>query len=563
MLRNLSIRDFAIVDRLELEFAPGFTALTGETGAGKSILIEALALVLGERADALAVRQGAERAEVSAEFDLAGDARLAAWLGSNELGAADGTCLMRRTIDRTGRSRAFINGRAATLAQLREVGEFLVDIHGQHQHQSLLRANTQRDLLDAFGGLRAVADEVARAHAEWKERRERRARFERDAHALAAERAELEERVRELEALGFSAAEWDALSAEQARLAHGTSLAEAAQFALDVLAEGDECGLSRVNRVIARLEDLVEHDPRLRGILEVLQPAQAHLQEAGYALRRYGERLEIDPRRLQEVEQRLGAVHAMARRYHVDPPRLAEVLEQARGRLEALGAGGDLKALREGEAAAGAACLAQAKVLSAGRASAARQLSEQVSAAMQKLAMAGGRFEVALDALGEITRDGAEAVEMRVAAHKGMAPQPLSSVASGGELSRLSLALQTVATQSAQVPTLIFDEVDAGIGGRVAEIVGRMLRQLGKRHQVMCITHLPQVAASADHQWQVGKESVDGTVLTRVAVLDGQRRVEEIARMLGGIRITDTTRQHAAEMLGVKDPPAARRAGSS
>ena len=553
MLRSLSIRDFAIVDRLDLEFAPGFTALTGETGAGKSILIEALALALGERADAVTVRQGAERAEVSAEFDAANEGLLARWLADNGLAGDEGACLMRRSVERAGgRSRAFINGRAATLAQLREVGELLVDIHGQHQHQSLLRAAAQRELLDAYAGLGTLADAVAAAHREWIECRERRSRLEQDSDRLAAERAELEWQVRELETLGFGEAEWETLGAEHGRLTHGTSLAEATQFALDALAEGEQCGLSRVNHVILRLESLREHDPRLGEILDLLRPAQAQLQEAGSALRRYGERLDIDPRRLREVEQRLEAIHAAARRHRVPPERLTEILSGAKARLEALRAVGDLDTLRAAEKEAHRACLAQARRLSAGRVTAAKRLGEQVTEAMQKLAMAGGRFEVALEALDEVSRDGLEAVELRVAAHKGVTPQPLSKVASGGELSRLSLAIQTVVSQIARVPTLIFDEVDAGIGGRAAEIVGRMLKQLGRHHQVMCVTHLPQVAAAADYQWQVSKGTANGAVASRVAVLNDAQRVEEVARMLGGIRITETTRRHAAEMLGVK-----------
>ena len=559
MLRSLTIRDFAIVDRLELEFAPGFTALTGETGAGKSILIEALALALGDRADALAVRDGAERAEISAEFDPAGNARLAQWLEHNALDADDGACLMRRVVDRAGRSRGFLNGRAVTLAQLREAGELVVEIHGQHEHQSLLRAAAQRELLDAYGELEALADDVARAFSDWGLRREQRLRFERDTGALAAEREELEERVHELKALAFSAAEWEALAVERSRLAHGARLAEAAQHALEALSEGDESGLSRVNRVIALLEDVADYDPALGEVLENLRPAQAQLQEAAYALRRYGERLEIDPARLREVELRLDAVHAAARKHRVDPVRLPGLLESTRARLGELGADCDLDQLRRVEDDAYAACIARAKTLSARRGTAAERLSRQVTDAMQELAMAGGRFEAALVPLEAIARHGLESVELRVAAHAGVAPQPVSRVASGGELSRLSLALQTVASRAARVPTLIFDEIDAGIGGRVAEIVGRMLKRLGERHQVLCVTHLPQVAAAADHQWQVSKAAKKGAIQSRVVALDHEQRVEEIARMLGGVKITDTTRRHAAEMLG--DGPARSATG--
>lgn len=553
MLRSLSIRDFVIVDRMDLEFSSGFTVLSGETGAGKSILIDALALVLGERADPLVVGEGADRAEVSAEFDVGGRSDLAHWLSANDFADEEGACLVRRVIDSSGRSRGFINGRAATLAQLREAGEFLVDIHGQHQHQSLLRAVAQRELLDAFGGLTEQAERMMAAYREWQQRRERRIAFENNAAAFAAEREQLEWQAREIDALKFAADEWHSLVAEHARLVHAASLIEAAQYALEVLSEAEDSTLSQVNAVIARLNHLLEYDAQLKEILDVLEPVQIQLQESAYALRRYGERFDHDPRRLREAEQRLEAVHSVARKYRVSPEQLPEMLERARARLSELESGGDPDALRRLEHEAHVSCVAEAKRLSSARKKAAGKLSEQVTAAMQKLAMAGGAFAVAVNTLEEPTQHGLEQVEFLVSAHKGMTPQPLAKVASGGELSRLSLAIQTVASQVAHVPTLIFDEVDAGIGGRVAEIVGHMLKQLGMRHQVLCITHLPQVAASADHQWQVNKTTTNGKVLSRVTVLDEIQRVEEIARMLGGVKITETTRKHAAEMLGAKN----------
>ena len=549
MLRSLSIRDFVIVDRMDLEFASGFTVLTGETGAGKSILIDALALVLGERGDAVVVRQAAERAEISAEFDAGAIKELSRWLEVNELADDEGVCLMRRVIDGSGRSRGFINGRAATLAQLREAGEFLVDIHGQHEHQSLLRAGAQRELLDGFGGLAEQAGRVAETYRDWQRRREHRVAYETNAAALAAEREQLEWQVRELAALNFTADEWQTLIAEHARLAHAASLIEAAQYGLEALSEGEGSSLSQVNGVIARLSHLLEYDARLKGILDVLEPAQVQLQEAVYALRHYGERLDVDPQRLREVEQRLDAVHSAARKYRVSPEQLPEMLEKAKARWAELGASGDPDAMRKLEEEAHAACMGEAKQLSAWRKKAAKKLSEQVTEAMQKLAMSGGTFDMVLNSTEEPTSHGLEQVEFLVSVHKGMSPQPLAKVASGGELSRLSLAIQTVTSQVAEVPTLIFDEVDAGIGGRVAEIVGKMLKQLGRKHQVMCITHLPQVAASADQQWQVTKSDANGRVSSRVTVLEDRQRVEEIARMLGGVKITETTRKHAAEML--------------
>ena len=553
MLRSLSIRDFVIVDRLELEFPPGFTVLTGETGAGKSILIDALAMVLGERADAIVVRGGAERAEISAEFGVDARPDIARWLGDNDLTGDDGALLMRRMIESTGRSRGFINGHAATLAQLRELGERLVDIHGQHQHQSLGRAAAQRELLDSYGGLADAAGKVAELCRALQRRRESRIAFETNAAAFAAEREQLEWQARELESLKFSADEWPELTAEHSRLAHAASLIEAAQLAIEALSEGDRSSLAQLNAVLSRLNALLEYDSRLKEILELLEPARVQLQEAAYALRHYGERLDLDPQRLHAVEGRLDAIHTAARKYRVPPAELPVKLEAAKARLLELGEGGNAEALRRLEDEAHAAGVAEARKLSAGRRKAAKKLSEQVTAAMQELAMTGGQFDVELRAETELSAHGLETVEFLVSAHKDMALQPLAKVASGGELSRLSLAVQTVVSRVAQVPTLIFDEVDAGIGGRVAEIVGRMLKQLGGRHQVMCITHLPQVAAAADQQWQVTKTTANGKVLSRVTVLDRSQRVEEIARMLGGVKITETTRKHAAEMLGIKN----------
>ncbi len=549
MLRSLCIRDFVIVDRVDLEFEEGFTVLTGETGAGKSILIDALAMVLGQRADADVVRQGAEKAEISAEFDAGA---LHAWLNDNDLTGDDDSCLVRRVIDGGGRSRAFINGRGVTLAQLREAGEFLIDIHGQHEHQSLLRPAAQRSLLDAYGGLGDMAQAVAAAWRRSQEIRQNLTLLETNAAAFAAEREQLEWQVRELDALRFSPAEWQELQAEHARLAHAQSLIEGTQIAAELLSEGDHAGLAQLAAVSSGLDRLLEYDARLKEIVDVIASAQAQAQEAAYMLRDYQQRLDIDPRRIREVEQRLDAVHASARKYRATPETIPDALDRARARLDQLGGNDDLEALRVRVAEAHAAFLAEAGKLSAGRGKAAKALSAKVTAAMQTLALAGGSFEVALTRLPEGKSSGLEQVEFLVSAHKGIAARPLAKVASGGELSRISLAIQAATSEIALVPTLIFDEVDAGIGGRVAEIVGQMLKKLGSKHQVMCITHLPQVAASADSQWQVTKSTSGGKVVSRVVALDDKQRVEEIARMLGGVKITETTRRHAAEMLGVK-----------
>ncbi len=552
MLQRLTITDFVIVERLELEFGRGFTVLTGETGAGKSILVDALALTLGERAEAIAVREGAARADITAEFDISGNRALSGWLADCDLGGDEGMCLLRRVVESSGRSRGFINGHPATAAQLREAADYLVDIHGQHQHQSLSRPATQRALLDAHGGLEAQAALVADLWRTWSRRREERLAFEGNAAAIQAERERLEWQAQDLEALKLQPGEWAAVGVEHARLAHAASLIEAAQAGVETLSEGEGAALEQVNAVIAKLLPLLQHDPRLRDILDALEPAQIQLQEAASALRRYAERTDLDPQRLREVEQRLEALHGAARKYRVDPDALPTLAEHTRERLAELGAGGDPETLRKREAEAEAACREAARKLTAGRRKAAKKLADAVTAGMQELAMQGGVFEVALEPLDAPAAHGSEQVEFRVAPHPGVTPQPVAKTASGGELSRLSLVIQTALSRVARVPTLIFDEVDVGIGGRVAEIVGRMLRELGERHQVMCITHLPQVAATAERQWQVSKLTRGGKVSTAVVALDAAARVEEIARMLGGVKITETTRRHAAEMLGVE-----------
>jgi DNA repair protein RecN (Recombination protein N) len=549
MLLSLSIRDFVIVERLDLEFTRGFTALTGETGAGKSILIDALSMVLGERAEATLVREGCEKAEVTAAFTVERAPAVRRMLEEAELADEDG-CLLRRVIDASGRSRAWVNGRPATVQQLKDVGELLVDIHGQHAHQSLLRAPAQRDLLDGYAGAGEAARAVAEAWRAWQAARQARRSAEGDAAAIAREREQLEWQLGELEALNFRADEWEELQSEHRRLAHAASLIEAVDFALQTLSEEEISVSSLVATVQSRLSAMVEYDAALKEVLDTLEPAQIQLQETVYGLRHYQQRLDLDPQRLREVEARLDAVLTASRKYKVSPERLPALREQAASRLAELSLSLDAEALARREAETRAGFMATAKKLSTQRTKAARELSKKVTAAMQTLAMQGGSFEIALSPLEEGAAHGMEQVEFLVAGHAGSAARPLAKVASGGELSRISLAIQTVTTEVAQVPTLIFDEVDSGIGGGVAEIVGRMLRALGAGHQVMCVTHLPQVAAAAENQWQVSKRQVNGQVTSSVQPLAASARVEEIARMLGGIKITETTLRHAAEMLG-------------
>ena len=548
MLRHLAIRDFVIVDRLELEFAAGFGALTGETGAGKSILIDALALALGERADAGVVRAGCDKADVAATFDITALPAVGAWLAANDLDAED-DLILRRVLDAGGRSRGYINGSPATAQQLREVGEFLVDIHGQHAHQSLLRADAQRALLDSHAGLTAEAQQVAATWRAWRAARQALEDAASGVEALAREREQLEWQVRELDALAFTSDEWAELEVEHRRLGHAASLIEGAQYALDVLADGEAACAGQVDGVAARLDGLASYDPALQEVAGLLQSAQAELGEAISTLRRYADRVDLDPARLAEVERRMEAVLASARKYRVQPGELPGLLADWQQRLAALDASADLAGLAAKADAAQAEYHRLATQLSAGRQRVAGEMGVAVSALMQQLALASGRFEVALLRLAEGTVNGLEQVEFRVGGLAGQEAKALAKVASGGELSRISLAIQVLTSRSASVPTLIFDEVDVGIGGGVAEIVGRLLRELGGERQVLCVTHLPQVAARAEWQWQVSKETRDGVTLSAIQPLAEDQRIREIARMLGGVEVTDITLAHASELL--------------
>ncbi len=553
MLRSLQIRDFVIVDRLDLDFSTGFGALTGETGAGKSILLDALSLALGGRAETGVVRGGQARAEICAEFDLPTSPGVAGWLAEQGIDTEEGGLLLRRVVEAGGRSRAWINGTSATLAQLRSLGDALADIHGQHAHHALLRADAQRQMLDELGGASSQADAVAGAWRHWREAHEARRHAESDAERLGHERDLLAWQVQELDALDFEFEGWQELNQEQARLAHATSLLEGAHQAHQALSESEPGLVSELERLAARLSDLSAYDDSLGAFAELLQSAAIQADEAAHGLQRYAERQDLDPARLQEIDDRIGLVTEMARKYRVTPEALPALLAAQRTRLEGLEAAADPARLAQAEAAAREAYDRAAEGLSATRAATAARLSREVSEAMQSLAMAGGRFEVGLHPEPAGSAHGSERVEFLVAGSPGQPLRPLGKVASGGELSRIGLAIQVIASSAGAAPTLIFDEVDVGIGGRVAEIVGQMLRRLGRERQVLCVTHLPQVAAQADWQWSIAKEVRDGETLSSVRSLDSEGRVEEIARMLGGVEITQTTREHAGEMLSRRD----------
>jgi DNA repair protein RecN (Recombination protein N) len=546
MLRTLHIRDFVIVDQADIHFGPGFTVFSGETGAGKSILIDALALTLGERADAGVLREGAARADISAVFDT--PAHLLPWLAERELDAED-ELVLRRVVDPQGRSRAFINGVPATVAQLRELGENLVDIHGQHAHQSLLRPDAQRELLDTHGGHAGLGNTAAQAWKQWRALIKQLESAERDSATLEAERERLQWQAGELDRLGPHAGEWETLQGEHTRLAHAQSLLEGAAQSIGALDGEDDSAHSRVVAALHTLQQLLRHDPALQGVHDELESARIAIAEAVSDLNNYVSKVELDPARLAKAEERLGAIFETARKFKTEPEALPALRESLRAQLAEMEAASDIQALRAQAGAAQADYEKAAGKLSAARRKTAKELGKLVSDAMQALAMQGGRFEVAV-AEGSPSAHGADEVEFLVAGHAGTTPRALSKVASGGELSRISLALSVIASRAARVPTLIFDEVDSGVGGAVAEVVGRLLGELGQRHQVLCVTHLPQVAARAGAHYQVSKAEKKGTTQSRIAELDADARIEEVARMLGGIKITDTTRQHAREMLG-------------
>ncbi len=548
MLLTLSISDFVLVEQLSLEFGPGFAVLTGETGAGKSILLDALALVLGERADAGVVREGATRAEVAAEFAPPPDSGLGDWLQENDLAGDDDVLLMRRVVEAGGRSRGFINGRPATAQQLKAAGEFLVDIHGQHAHYSLLKASEQRRLLDSFAGSAELARETADAWRVWRDAATRRETAESHAGEQDAERERLTWIEQELAGLDFTLDGWQSLQEEHTRLAHAADLLGGAQSACDTL-DADEAGVLHRLRVLrGSLADLAAIDAALNEPLALLESATETLHEAARELNRYADRVELDPQALELAEQRIAAVQSAARKIRLRPEDIPEHLAETRAQLRQLGAATDLAALAQAEAAAQKAYQQQAGALSKQRRSAAARLDVAVSAAMQQLSMQGGRFEAALIA-GNPAVFGLEDIEFRVSPHAGQGVKPLAKTASGGELSRIGLALQTVLSGTSGAPTLLFDEVDSGIGGGVAEIVGRLLAELGSTRQVLCVTHLPQVAARAMRHYQVSKANCAGKAVSSVVVLGHGERVEEIARMLGGVKLTDATRAHAEEML--------------
>ncbi len=545
MLRLLNVRDFVIVEEAEISFSTGFTVFSGETGAGKSILIDALSLALGARGDTGLLRTGAERAEITAVFET--PAALHDWLQERDFDPSD-DLVLRRIIDNQGRSKAYVNGVPANLGMLRELGAQLVDIHGQHAHQGLLMPSNQRDMLDQQGRLTDQVRDTREAWQAWRQADDALQAAQRNADTVQQERERLMWQLEELEKLSPKQGEWEQISNEQSRLAHGQTLLEGCSRTVGLLDDEAGSALTALNAAAQQIEQLLRHDGQLQSVLEALESARISAGEAVSDLNSYLDRLELDPQALAQAERRVHDLFEAARKFHVEPEALPQLQESLNAELAATEAAIDLDALQARVAAAEQAYHVAADRLSKARAETAKRLAKEVTDAMQELAMQGGAFDIILEPAAPGPH-GKEAVEFRVAGHAGTLPRPLAKVASGGELARLSLALSVIASQAAQVPTLIFDEVDTGIGGAVAEVVGRLLHQLGSRHQVLCVTHLPQVAARGNHHFQVRKSSADGSTVSDISLLDETGRVDEVARMLGGMTITDTTRRHASEML--------------
>ena len=563
MLTSIQVRNFAIIDEAEIEFEPGMTVLTGETGAGKSILVDALGLVLGERGGTGLVRTGAKRAEFTAAFDLSGLPQASEWLEEQMLDLDD-ECILRRVIAADGRSRAFINGNSVPLQSLKSLGELLLDIHGQHFHQSLVRRDVQRNLLDYYGGLVDLSVATSSAYAEWQTLAEQLEALETESADRDARLELIRFQLGELVALDLGDEEHAALSEERNRLKNSGRLAEGVSHALNALYDGDPANAQAlIANAVNTIESLAAVDPSLSPMLAALQEANIHVADAADSLGRYAESLDMDPARQNVVEERLDAIAALARKHRAEPESLGEV----RGNLEATLA--DLEnaeqlgaELNEQVAAAEDHFRQSASRLSAGRKKSAQRFSAAVSDAMHDLGMPGGVFDVAIDEASTPRASGVDDIDYLISANPGQAPMPLSKVASGGELSRMSLAIQVIASAGSNIPTMVFDEVDSGVGGGVAEMVGLRLRELGQTRQVFCVTHLPQVASLGENHFRIIKVSDGQSTRTAIKGLNDDERVEEISRMLGGVEITQRTRDHAAEMLsaGSRDRATEKRA---
>lgn len=551
MLLALSLRDFVIVEQLNLDFQNGFTVLTGETGAGKSITLDALALLLGDKADYGQIRNGASEAQLSALFDISELPHLTHDLRQQGLLDDDSTELsIRRIIDVKGKSRSFINNQTATLAQLKNIGSQLIDIHGQNAHHSLNQENAQRHLLDAFSGSLDLVAQTQSHYQAWQNAQRALNDAQTQTENLAIERERLEWQLNELEQLNLETGEWKILNQSHDSLAHAAELLQAANEA-QMLVDGEDGTQKQIFKCQRVLNKLSEIEPRFVECLNLLTSVEAELGEVSHLIGNVLNSVEINPHELASQEERMHQLMSAARKYRVEPEMLPEKLTEIQNALQDLEAAADIEALQKQVTQAENAYMQIAQQLSAQRHQAAQKLAAETTEQMQGLAMKGAKFHIEL-LPSSPTAHGLEQIQYQVAANKGSVLRPLNKVASGGELARISLSIQVVTSQYAYVPTLIFDEVDTGIGGGVAEKVGRALRDLGKSHQVLAITHLPQVAACGEHHWQVAKHNNGEQTISQITVLDEKMRIEEIARMLSGEKITETTKNHARELLNIQ-----------
>ena len=553
MLTHIHIWNFAIVEALDIELEPGLSVLTGETGAGKSILLDALGLALGDRADSTVIRHGESRAEISVTFDTSKVANAETWLKEHELDS-EHECIIRRTVSEKGPSKAFINGKPATVQQLRELAEMLVDLHGQHEHQSLMKADIQQQLLDDYANHSDLVTKVSTSFKEWN-------KLNNEFNKLNTVKNEQDHRldllryqVNELETINIQKGESKKLDIEHKRLSNASLLLQTTEQALHALQESDKGSISQqLTYFTLELQQLGKTDNKLNEIASLLDNAMIQINEASTELHQYVDSLELDPQRLSYLDERISSIHNLARKHKVDADALPELFEQLQKELDSIENADDhLEKLQQDIAVIAKAYQEAAKALTQSRTKVAKVLSTKVTENMQELGMEGGAFEIALNPYETelFHSNGNEQIEFLVSANPGSPAKSLSKVASGGEISRISLAIQVIAAESTRIPTLIFDEVDVGIGGRVAEIVGLKLKQLATHRQVICVTHLAQVAALGDHHLQVSKQSDAATTISQINYLDKSQRVKELARMMGGIEITQQTLSHAEEMLG-------------
>ncbi|HEY5602953.1 MAG TPA: DNA repair protein RecN [Gammaproteobacteria bacterium] len=546
----MKIRSFAIVDELELPLHGGMTVLTGETGAGKSILLDALDLALGGRADSGVIRHGSERAEIAVAFDIAGHPAIKQWLLDNELDA-DAECLIRRTVSTDGRSKGFINGSPVPMQSLRDLGEQLVDIQGQHAHQSLLKRDLQRETLDDFAGHQELAATVRKCYQELKRLRDQQALLLHNKEERESRIELLTYQTRELEELSLEENEFEKLEEEQARLAHINQIEEGCEQAVYTLHEAEEQAITQqLTQVASQLEKLQHYDPKLEAIVRMLNEGLIQVEEAANELRHQLSSMDMDPERLEWVDSRLGQIHDLSRKHHVNSRELGALQATLAAELaQLLTASDQSNNLDDLIGKAEKAYMDAAQQLTASRQKAAKKLEKQVTENLHQLGMPNGQFVIDFTALDDTTAAGLERVEFLVTMNPGQPLKPLAKVASGGELSRISLAVHVITAATGRIPTLIFDEVDVGIGGGTAEVVGRMLRDLGRDRQVLCVTHQPQVAALGQQHLQVNKFTSENTTKATVTALNDKQRVNEIARMLGGIEITEKTLSHAKDMI--------------